>query len=56
MKVFGCSAPPLSEQQRALFQGCSLYSKALRRKPSQGPLTGHTLDHFIALAAALVSN
>lgn len=47
-RVFQCLASPLSEQQRASFQGCSLHSLSPRRKPLQGPLTGHTLDQFVA--------
>lgn len=47
-RVFQCLAPPLSEQQRASFQGCSLLSLSPRRKPLQAPLTGHTLDQFVA--------
>lgn len=47
-RVFQCLAPPLSEQQRASFQGCSLLSLSPTRKPLQAPLTGHTLDQFVA--------
>lgn len=47
--------PPLSTPHWASLQGCGLYSQAPRRKPCKVPLTGHTLDQFIALAIALVS-
>lgn len=43
-RVFHCLVPPLSEQQRASFQGCRLYSLSPRRERPRGPLTGHTLD------------
>lgn len=46
----------LSEQQGPPFQQWSLYPPAWRRKPYPRPLTGHTLDQFTALAAALVSS